>query len=230
MYKTLTSIQRDIFISLLLLANHLEKTWEWKGETYTCKPGQFITSLESIKKLCSKNVKTQNIRTALDKFMKWSFLTNESTKTGRLITILNWETYQVELKETNKDANKELTKNQQRANKELTTNKNVKNVKNDKKKDIKRFVVPTVDDITNYCNERKNTINPQTFIDHYTSNGWMIGKNKMKDWKASVRTWEQRNNGGGNYESNNSRGTGQVTQKAGKPRGDGNPYPIDAEF
>jgi len=54
-----------------------------------------------------------------------------------------------------------------------------------------RFKPPTVEEVTDYCKERNNTINPQSFIDFYKSKGWMIGKNKMKDWKACVRTWEK---------------------------------------
>jgi len=42
-----------------------------------------------------------------------------------------------------------------------------------------------------YCRERNNGIDPQRFIDFYSAKGWMIGKNKMKDWKAAVRTWER---------------------------------------
>ncbi|MBU0907362.1 MAG: hypothetical protein KKD18_00805 [Nanoarchaeota archaeon] len=56
----------------------------------------------------------------------------------------------------------------------------------------KKFIPPSLDEVKRYCQERNNNINPQTFIDHYTSNGWMVGKNKMKDWRAAVRTWEQR--------------------------------------
>lgn len=59
------------------------------------------------------------------------------------------------------------------------------------------FVVPTVDEVAAYCRERMNKINPQVWIDHYTSNGWMVGKNRMKDWKAAVRTWEARDNNNG---------------------------------
>lgn len=55
----------------------------------------------------------------------------------------------------------------------------------------KRFVIPTVEQIREYCMERGNNVDPQRFVDHYTSNGWMVGKTKMKDWKAAVRTWEQ---------------------------------------
>lgn len=56
----------------------------------------------------------------------------------------------------------------------------------------KRFVPPTVDEVRDYCQSRGNSVNPQRFVDYYSSNGWMVGKNKMKDWKAAVRTWEQR--------------------------------------
>lgn len=54
------------------------------------------------------------------------------------------------------------------------------------------FTPPTVDDVAGYCRERHNNVDAQRFIDFYASKGWMIGKNKMKDWKAAVRTWEQR--------------------------------------
>jgi hypothetical protein len=50
---------------------------------------------------------------------------------------------------------------------------------------------PTVGEVEAYCLERKNNVNPQKFINFYESKGWMIGKNKMKDWKACVRGWEQ---------------------------------------
>lgn len=56
----------------------------------------------------------------------------------------------------------------------------------------KRFTPPTVDEVREYCFERGNSVDPQRFVDYYTSNGWMVGKNKMKDWKAAVRNWEQK--------------------------------------
>jgi hypothetical protein len=60
-----------------------------------------------------------------------------------------------------------------------------------KDNNIGRFTPPTLEEVTAYCQERGNKVDPQTFIDFYSSKGWMIGKNKMKDWKASVRTWER---------------------------------------
>ena len=70
----------------------------------------------------------------------------------------------------------------------------------DKEKDIKvcRFTPPTIDEIITYCKERKNNVNAQRFLDFYTSKGWLIGKNKMKDWKAAVRTWENNDKKSGN--------------------------------
>lgn len=61
-----------------------------------------------------------------------------------------------------------------------------------KKKTAKRFVPPSVDEVRDYCHERRNRVNADAFIAFYESNGWKVGKNSMKDWKAAVRTWEQR--------------------------------------
>lgn len=52
-------------------------------------------------------------------------------------------------------------------------------------------IPPTLEEVSAYCEERHNNIDPQVFIDFYESKGWMVGKNKMKDWKACIRTWEK---------------------------------------
>ena len=57
----------------------------------------------------------------------------------------------------------------------------------------KRFSPPTLEEVRAYCADRKNNVDAQRFVDYYTANGWMVGKNKMKDWKAAVRTWERSN-------------------------------------
>ena len=56
----------------------------------------------------------------------------------------------------------------------------------------KRFRKPTFEEVSAYCKERNNNVDPQRFIDFYESKGWKVGKTPMKDWKASVRTWERR--------------------------------------
>jgi predicted phage replisome organizer len=57
----------------------------------------------------------------------------------------------------------------------------------------KRFVPPSLEEVQAYCSERGNGIDAQAFIDFYASKGWLVGKTKMSDWKAAVRTWESRN-------------------------------------
>jgi len=66
-------------------------------------------------------------------------------------------------------------------------------IKEEKRKDkTTRFIPPSYEDISEYCLERKNSISANAFLDYYISNGWVIGKNKMKDWKSAIRTWENR--------------------------------------
>jgi hypothetical protein len=72
---------------------------------------------------------------------------------------------------------------------------------NAKKRTI--FKPPTIEEITDYCLERKNNLSPKKIFDFYEAKNWMIGKNKMKDWKAAVRNWENNN------KTNNANGTGR---------------------
>ena len=67
-----------------------------------------------------------------------------------------------------------------------------KNNKEEINKEEKRFKKPTPEEIKNYCKERNNNVDANRFYNFYESKGWMVGKNKMKDWKAAVRTWEQK--------------------------------------
>lgn len=56
----------------------------------------------------------------------------------------------------------------------------------------KKFLPPSVEDVRSYCDERGNSVNPESFVAYYSSNGWKVGRNPMKDWKAAVRTWENK--------------------------------------
>jgi len=57
------------------------------------------------------------------------------------------------------------------------------------KKVYTRFTPPTIKQVKEYIKEKRYPVNVDKWYDHYTANGWMVGKNKMKDWKAAVRTW-----------------------------------------
>lgn len=73
---------------------------------------------------------------------------------------------------------------------ENNTQQSENSVKSDKPKRNK-FVIPTVEDVQAYCDDRENNIDAQHFIDYYSARGWMLGKNHIKDWKACIRTWER---------------------------------------
>lgn len=70
----------------------------------------------------------------------------------------------------------------------------------DKEKEVikpqKRFVKPTIEEVQAYCLERNKGVDAQRWYDYYSSNGWKVGKNPMKDWKAAVRTWERSDSNG----------------------------------
>lgn len=130
-WQTSTAEQKTILVTLLMMANHTKKEWEWKGKKFICEPGQFITSLESIARKSGKDISIKNVRTALNKFEKYDFLANESTKTGRLITIVNWDKYQVYIPEGGNDDGKRVANGWQRGGKEVATNNNNNNENNE---------------------------------------------------------------------------------------------------
>lgn len=75
-------------------------------------------------------------------------------------------------------------------------NNNINNTSNKESKS-KRFTPPTLEEVQEYCKDNEYSVDAEAFIDFYTSKGWMVGKNKMKEWKAAIRTWEKRNRAAG---------------------------------
>jgi DNA-binding transcriptional MerR regulator len=164
-----------LFMYMLLKANH--KDGKWQG--MEVKRGQFISSLGNISN--ATGISVQTIRTILKKLEKTNEIELKSTSQFTIVTISKYDCYQ----EQTDEINKPLTNNQQATNKQLTTNKN-------DKKERMLFIVPSLQEVSAYCQERNNNVDSQKFFDFYESKGWMVGKNKMKDWKAAVRTWEDK--------------------------------------
>ena len=73
--------------------------------------------------------------------------------------------------------------------KEKEKEKDKENIRADKPPTRSRFFPPTIEEVNSYCKEKGYAVDPERFIDYYTSNGWRVGKNPMKDWKAAVRNW-----------------------------------------
>lgn len=162
-WKQSTPEQKTILITLLMMVNYTASEWEWEGKIFTCEPGQIVTSLESIAQKSGKGISIQNVRTALKRFEKLGFLTDESTKSGRLITVENWGKYQGVDVEPNKEPNKDLTKSQQTSNKDLTPKKERKKGKKGRKEEIYKSVPPELHGvIDDFLEMRKQIKSPAT--------------------------------------------------------------------
>jgi hypothetical protein len=115
-WQSTTPEQKVIFVTLLMMVNFEANSWEWEGRKFHLQPGQTITSLQNIAKAAGKGITIQKVRTALKKFEKWGILTDQSTGSGRLITLVNWEKYQHGAEKLTDH----LTDEQQTSNRQLT--------------------------------------------------------------------------------------------------------------
>jgi len=89
------------------------------------------------------------------------------------------------------DGNADASKNDADAPKNDANQEPITKNHIEKGKTGNRFVPPTPDEVREYCKERQNLLDAERFVDFYESKGWMVGKSKMKDWKAAVRNWER---------------------------------------
>lgn len=78
----------------------------------------------------------------------------------------------------------------------VNDNDNVNDIKESEEKKP-RFYPPTLEELKKYIDDNKYNVDPERFIDYYTANGWTVGKNRMKDWKAAVRNWDRSQKSGG---------------------------------
>lgn len=91
-WTTATSDQKAVLVTVLLLASHEPRQWAWEGRKFEIESGQFVTSLANIAEKARVSIKS--VRSAIGRFEKLGFLENKSAKTGRLISIRNWNSYQ----------------------------------------------------------------------------------------------------------------------------------------
>lgn len=153
------------------------------------------------------------VRLALSTFEKYGMI----EIVNNTITIPNWEKHQsLDSLEKSRGKTRERVQNYRERQKLLTQSEDVTlqkrivtQTEEDKSKskirldvastgDCKgasqpRFTPPTMGEVSDYCKERGSIVDAQRWFDYYTSNGWMVGKNHMKDWKAAIRTWERGN-------------------------------------
>ena len=185
---------RSAWVDLLLLANHRDVEIIFDYKPMTVKRGQYLTS---VRKLSARWSWSKN---RVLKFLKLleslQMIERQSNKQRTLLTIVKYEVYQCS-QDTDEDTGMD-TPIDTGMDTGMPQTKNVKNGKNEKNIYRGKFIPPTLEEVKAYCQERNNGVDPERFVNFYESKGWYIGKNKMKDWKAAVRTWENKegNNNG----------------------------------
>jgi hypothetical protein len=189
-----------VFVWCLLKATHSDHEQIIGRSKINLEPGQFIFGRQKAAE--SLNISQSTVWEYMKLLEGDTTISIKSNNKYSVVTVVNWASYQLEEEDSD---NKKTAEKQQTDNKSTTdgqqkdTNKNVKKGKNVKngKKDIysaTQFNPPTIEDVKEYCLERNNDVDANKWHDFYSSKGWMVGKNKMKDWKAAVRTWEHKDN------------------------------------
>ena len=170
-----------VFIHMLLKAYWKDK----KFEGIVIQRGSFPSSYGRLAEETQLTV--DEVRTAVKHLISTKEITKHTTSKYTVFTVKNYDAYQI--------VPSEVPTNSQTIPKRFPTIEEYKEGKNNKKVDTnvstKKFIPPTVEEVRAYCKERNNSVDPQTFVDFYSSKGWMVGKNHMRDWKAAVRTWEK---------------------------------------
>lgn len=186
------------WIDLILSAMHSDKKMMIDNEIVVIERGSFMTS---VLKLSERWGWSRNkVMRFLDVLENEQMLNTKRTPKGTLVTIVKYEDYQVG--DTTDDTTVETTLGIPHETTDEPQKKNIKNdnniIYNNRAKKSNNFIPPTVEEVQDYCQERKNNVDAQTFVNFYESKGWMVGKNKMKNWKAAVVTWErnQKDSGG----------------------------------
>ena len=170
-----------VFLQLLLRANF--KPGDYLG--HKIDTGQVVTGRKSLSVLLG--LTERQVRTALSHLKATNEITIKNCNKFSIITIIKYKEYLIAPSEKSGRSPAEV--------RQPTTSNNDNNDKNDNNRYIRGkpqptpFKQPSLEEVEGYCVANKYNVSAARFIDFYTSKGWMIGKNKMKDWQAAVRTW-----------------------------------------
>nr|DAG01272.1 MAG TPA: replisome organizer [Myoviridae sp. ctk6V34] len=177
------------WIDLIMLANHEEVKKPYKNQIMTFERGTVSLSLLELSNRWGWS--RHRVRDFLNTLKTDAMLDIKRTGKITAIVIENYAFYNdvQNAKGQKKDEKRTVCGQFADTNNNDNNDNNIYNNKNARARE--RFVAPTVDEVRAYCTERNNSVDAQRFVDYYTANGWMVGKNKMKNWQAAVRTWER---------------------------------------
>ena len=173
-----------LWLHLLFSASFEDNIFYYKNTKIERKKGQLITGRKKLSQ--ETGIGESTIFRLLKLFESEHQIEQQKTNKYTIITIISYDKYNGNEQQNEQQMNNKRTTNEQQMN----TSKELKELK-ELKKDILRFKKPTLEEVKKYCLERGNNIDAERFIDSNEAKGWMIGKNKMKDWKAAIRTWEK---------------------------------------
>lgn len=175
------------WIDLIMLCNHEDKKVPHGNKIITVKRGQHLTSLV---KLADRWGWDRNkVSRFLNVLESDSMLNQKRTSKDTTVTLVNYDKYQCGEHQNEHEMNIKCASDEHQMN----TNNNEKNDNNENNnKKNSRFTPPSLDEVKAYCLKKGYQLDAQYFIDFYESKGWMVGKNKMTNWKAAVSGWNSR--------------------------------------
>lgn len=186
-------------------------TWEWYGDTNTTRvflhillkvnyepsryKGHEIGAGECVfgrRKWAEElGLSERQVRTAIEHLKATNEITTKSTNRFTIIHVEKWAFWQIgEGKPTNKPTNSKSNK-RPTSDQQATTSKESKNVRKEEVINIRNLIPPTLEMVTEYIEANNYNVDAEAFMDYYNSKGWLVGRSKMKDWQASVRTWSR---------------------------------------
>lgn len=177
-----------IWIFLLTEAKYEQQKSLLGGKTVLLNPGQFTIGRQQIS--TTTKVNESKVQRVLKSFEIEHLIEQQTTSRNRLITIVNWREYQSSEQQNEQQVNNKRTTTEQQLN---TPEEGKKERRKEGKNKYNIFRAPAREEVMAYCIERGNSVDVDAFMDFYESKGWMVGKNKMKDWRAAVRNWERSN-------------------------------------
>ena len=212
-----------------VIANHMyynhQLSWKAKGilSNMLSLPEDWDYSMEGLSKLASDGV--ASTRSALKELEAQGYLVIKPQKERGKIVDWIYDIYEVPLMVKPEAENPEVEEPEVEIPEmeipemeepdvgnqgQLNTNKSSTYPLSKKDKESKpsqdpAFIPPTLAEVRDYCKERGNSIDPQRFIDYYSATDWMIGRTRMKDWRAKIRTWENSERQGGKENGSNGK-------------------------
>jgi hypothetical protein len=169
---------------ILLSVNFADAKQVIKGKIYNIKRGESTMSLDTWAKRW--NWDKSKVRRFLTLLQSDGMIVLVSDNITTHLTVCNYASYQDE-----RNASETPMKRKRNAHEIQTTP--IKEEQEQQEQKEGKFIKPTIEDVKTYMKEQGMNDISERWMSHYESNGWLVGKNKMKDWKASVRTWKLNN-------------------------------------